>query len=265
MPTALPLVFTGPSANLAGLERFAPSSASTVHFPLLRIKACATQTVLAQCPQLNAFDVVVLPSPGAIEHLVACYSSTHLQQVAAWAVMGQRSRTLLLHHLVPAQQAASTSKPKPAPNVLYPATDAEHADGLLATLAANLSSFQRTEPHAPGFLLACGLEPNGQLSTASRRMVDGLRALGIEVQTLALYQREAADLQDPSTRATWLALLASPHQWFLSSSGAVAVFAQLMQRSGHTPEALIQHVALARHDAVLVAARALGFGQVLKV
>jgi uroporphyrinogen-III synthase len=192
-----PVVITRPLAQCAALaQRVAALGREVVLLPLLEIAPLPDQTELARVmADLTAYAMVAFVSPNAVEAAFA--------HVKAWpagvalAVLGEGSRAALASHGVNQVNATIVSPPDPEHS------DSEHLLGALdlAALAGRRVLIVRGE-------------------SGRDLMIDGLRAAGVEVDTVAAYRRSVPTLT-PQLQAKLEALLARENSWVLTSSEAL--------------------------------------------
>ncbi|MEO7496180.1 MAG: uroporphyrinogen-III synthase [Massilia sp.] len=236
-PAAIPaVVITRPRAQAEPLARqVAALGREVVLLPLLEIAPLAEQGALAAAlADLSGYAMVAFVSPNAVDAAFA-----HLR---AWppgvtlAVLGEGSRAALARHGVSDANATIVSP-----------RDAERSDSenLLATLDLAALAGRRV-------LIVRG-------ESGRELMVDGLRAAGAEVVTVAAYRRSVPVLT-PALAATLGALLATPNDWIVTSSEALRGLLALARELDpeHAVAKMQQQHLIIPHARIAETARGLG-------
>ncbi|MFP5393231.1 MAG: uroporphyrinogen-III synthase [Gammaproteobacteria bacterium] len=232
-----PVIITRPAAQAAGLaRRIEALGREAVLLPLLEIAPLEDASELVRTlAQLPSFALVAFVSPNAIDAAFA--------YLAAWpagvdiAVLGESSRAALAAHGVDPARVTIHSPPDDGPS------DSEH---LLASLDLAALAGRR-------ILIVRG-------ESGRELMVDGLRAAGADVTTVAAYRRSVPALT-PALAERLRGLLARPHDWLITSSEALRGLVDLLREAGG-PElvAKLQHQHLiVPHQRIADTAVALGF------
>jgi uroporphyrinogen-III synthase len=227
---ALPL-----AARIAALGRHAEV------LPLLDISPLPDTTALrAVLARLHEFALVAFVSPNAID--------AALPLVGQWpagvtlAVLGEGSRAALAAHGITPERVA----------IVGP-RDAAHSDSEHLLQALDLAALRGRQ-----VLIVRG-EGGREL------MVDGFRAAGAHVTTVAAYRRSVPVLT-PALAERLHALLAAPNDWIITSSealrGLLGLLRELDGGSGAIVEIMQQQHLVVPHARIAANARELGFHRV---
>ena len=198
------VVITRPRAQAESLAQAVAALGRTpVLLPLLDIAPLADQSFLrAALARLERYALVAFVSPNAIDAAFA-----HVQQwprQVALAVLGEGSRAALARHGLDANNATILGPLDPT------RSDSEH---LLAALDLAALSGKRV-------LIVRG-------ESGRELMADSFRAAGAEVTVVPAYRRSVPQLS-PALAARLRSLLATPHDWIITSSEALrGLFARL--------------------------------------
>ncbi|MDB5910161.1 MAG: Uroporphyrinogen synthase [Massilia sp.] len=192
-----PVVITRPRAQADALaDAVLALGREAVLLPLLEIHPLADQSGLqGVLAGLADYAMVAFVSPNAIDAAFA-----HIAQWpdgVALAVLGEASRACLARHGIDDGNATIFSPPGPA------RSDSEH---LLQSLALDTLAGRRV-------LIVRG-------ESGRELMVDGLRAAGADVTTVAAYRRQVPAMT-PELGATLRRLLARRNDWIITSSEAL--------------------------------------------
>ena len=201
-----PVVITRPLTQADGLARRVQSlGREAIIFPLLEIHPVSDpaplQTALAT---LESYALVAFVSPNAIGAAFAARPDWPKQ--VPLAVMGEGSRQALAHHGLTDANA----------RILRP-RDAQRTDSQTLLAELNLPALNGQK------VLILRGESGREL------LADALRAAGVDVIQVAAYRRSAVRL-DAAGRARLQALLATDHDWILTSSEAVRNLVQMVEQ-----------------------------------
>jgi uroporphyrinogen-III synthase len=261
-----PVVITRPLAQAGPLAtRVAALGREVVVLPLLEIAALdhashAAVPLAAALARLEQFALIAFVSPNAID---AAFSHPALARFSpgkdgkpadswphavALAVLGEGSRQALAAHGITAANATIVSPPDPAQS------DSEH---LLASMDLAALCGRRV-------LIVRG-------ESGRELMGEGLRAAGADVTVVAAYRRSVPMLT-PALAAQLENVLASPHDWIVTSSEALRGLVGLLQQTeqqlreqGRADSQMVvklqqQHL-IVPHERIAQTAAALGFAR----
>ncbi len=239
-----PVVITRPRAQADALaELVRAAGREPVLLPLLDIAPLDDDAPLrAVLASLADYAMVAFVSPNAIDAAFA-----HLSGWPAGvtlAVLGEGSRSWLLRHGVDDTNARIVSPPD---------NGRSDSEALLASLDLDALAGRRV-------LIVRG-------ESGRELMVDGLRAAGAIVTTVAAYKRSVPVLT-PSLRAQLLSLIDRPNDWIITSSEALRGLLALVREAGAEGPAeaavskLQQQQLIVPHQRIAETAAALGFTRI---
>ena len=232
-----PVVITRPRAQAGVLvQRVTRLGRTAVVFPLLEIQPLPDPAPLrAMLQELSAYALVVFVSPNAIDAALAALGTwPHGMQVG---VVGQGSRRALERHGITADNTS----------IVQPRNSArEDSESLLETL--DLAALRGKKA-----LIVRGESGRELLS-------DALRAAQVEVTQVAAYRRTAPQL-DAAGQAQLRRLLESACDWIITSSEALRILLQLVERAAGAEGVakMRQQRLIVSHLRIAETARSLGF------
>lgn len=232
-----PVVITRPRVQAEALAaQVRRAGREVVLLPLLDIAPLADPSALrATLAQLASFDLVAFVSPNAIDAAFAYLDGW--PPTVAIAVLGESSRAALAAHGVDAARVVIHQPPGDGPS------DSEHL----------LSALDLAALRGKRVLVVRG-------ESGRELMVEGLRAAGAEVATVAAYRRSVPALS-PALALQLERLLARPHDWIITSSEALRGLVALVREAGGEAAVvkLQQQHLLVPHQRIADSAAALGF------
>ncbi len=237
MPLNKPVVVTRPLAQSASLaQRIAASGREAIVFPLLEIHPLHDPAPLrAALAELDSYVMVAFVSPNAVD--AACAIVTDWPRQVALAVVGEGSRHALAQHGI--NDANAT---------IYRPRNAAHSDseGLLQSLDLNSLKGKRV-------LIVRG--ENGR-----ELLTDALLGVGAQVTRIAAYRREAPVMTDARQQQLQL-LLASPHDWIVTSSEALRHLIEMVRTAfgDHGVAKMQQQAIICSHQRIKETGDILGF------